>query len=159
MDRLKIIGLIFTLYGIVFLPGVIAANGSIIHPEKLTRLLAKAANNGHVGIIIGLKLPHPGFKTEGVLSLQEVKQQKKAISAAQDALISSMSEFDVEVYKIYTSIPYMAIKVNVNALRELASSPQVTSIQEDSALMPHSNDSSIELKENTVFAGETTEAK
>ena len=132
MYRLKNIGLIFTLYGIIFPPGVIAVNGSIIQPEELTRLSAKAANNSHVRIIIGLKLPHPGFKTEGVLSPQEVKQQKKAISAAQDALISSMSESDVEAYKIYTSIPYMAIKVNVNTLRELASSPYITSIQEDS---------------------------
>ena len=153
MCRLGIIALLLALQGFIFSRSITAAGDTVIRPEELTRLAAKANTFGHLRIIIGLKLPPPGFRPEGTLNPQEVKQQRIAIAAARESLFAGLSGYEFEVSRIYTSIPYTAIQVDADALQELADSPFVASIQEDSASPAHSPDSSGKMKKNTSSAG------
>jgi hypothetical protein len=158
MHRLIITFLLLAFHVIAYPAPLIASNNYIIQPGELAKLSAKAAREGIVPIIIGLKLPPPGFRPEGYLSPGEVKQQRDAITTAREGLLSSLSGYEIEVYRVYASIPYVAMKVDADALKELVRSPYVQSIEEDSLERTHGNDSSEALKRLAAGASGSVEA-
>ncbi len=122
--------------------------------QDISELFEKAAEEGQVRVIAGLKLPAPGFKPEGTLASPEaVKQQREAIAATREALLNSLAGYEVLVYAVYDSVPYVAMKVDTAALKELANSPYVTTIQEDSEREPHKTGAAVEASEDA--AGDT----
>ena len=133
-----------------------AVSNVIVLPEKMEKLSAGVKKRGHLGIIVGLKLPTLGFRPEGTLSPEEIEHQRKAITEARKALVESLSCYDIEVYRIYTSIPYIAMKVNADALNELVSSPYVISIEEDSPVRVHDNNTPENVEEDPDANVEST---
>lgn len=120
----------------------------------ISKLRKKAAEEGQVRVIVGLKLPAPGFKPEGTLASSEaVKQQREAIAATREALLNSLAGYEVLVYAVYDSVPYVAMKVDSEALEHLANSPYMTTIQEDSEREPHKSGADVEASEDA--AGDT----
>ena len=115
----------------------------------ISKLREKVAEEGQVRVIVGLKLPAPGFKPEGNLpSPEAVKRQREAIAATREALLNSLTGYDVQVYAVYNSVPYVAMKVDSEALEQLAKSPYVTTIQEDSESEPHNTGVDVEEGNN-----------
>jgi len=133
--------------GLFFVLLCIGASGAMA-PDRIAfasdpaTLSAKAMKNGHVRIIVGLKLPPPGFRPEGVLSESEIEAQRDAIAAVREALLDSMSGFDIEVYRHFTSLPSVAMRVDDLALEKLITSPYVKSIEEDVPEQVHEKDAS-----------------
>lgn len=98
-------------------------------------LLDKAIAEGQVSIIVGLHLPI-AFQAEGDLSDEGVQSQRVDIAVLQQALTESLTGYDVEIYKTYETLPYMAVTVDAVALQVLIESPLVTAIQEDIPVPP-----------------------
>lgn len=145
-----ILVLFLPLSGIAFTSPEIISKNVLTQQKEISELFTKTAKDGQVPVIVGLKLPAPGFKPEGTLaSLTEVKEQRDAIAATREALLNSLAGYKVVVYAVYDSVPYVAMKVDSEALRQLAKSPYVTSIQEDSPEKPHKNSAATEPSEDT----------
>ncbi|MCA9302139.1 hypothetical protein H6802_00745 [Candidatus Nomurabacteria bacterium] len=78
-------------------------------------------------LILSLKVP---FTPEGNLLPEQVEAQREAISEAQEFLIDEFGD-RIEVYKVYTTLPNLAVRVNAETYEELRQNPLVTSISED----------------------------
>jgi hypothetical protein len=125
---------------------VVAWNTMAFAQHDLSKLIEKAAREGYVRVIVGLKLPDPGFKPEGSLGNQEaIMRQRENIVAIREELLKTLSGCDIEVYAIWPSIPSVALKVDPCALKRLAYSPYVTIIQEDSQDKPHKTGANSEM--------------
>jgi hypothetical protein len=118
---------------------MLSALNSMAHAQQdITKMIEKAAKEGYVRVIVGLKLPAPGFKPEGILGdPQAIKQQQESIAATREMLIKSLAGLDIEIYNAWVSVPSVALKVDPCALRYLANSPYVATLHEDFADKPH----------------------
>ncbi len=106
-------------------------------PELPEALRAKAAATGHVRVIVGFRLPGPGFKPEGELAgPAEVAEQRRAIEATRTQLLDALRGFNAQEYRSWESVPAVGLKVDAAALDLLAHHPLVTSIQEDALSGP-----------------------
>ncbi|HFD39136.1 MAG TPA: VWA domain-containing protein [Anaerolineae bacterium] len=94
------------------------------------QLVDKATVEGSVSVIVGLNLPL-AYEAEGNLSTREIQDQRYAIDTVQQALVESLAVYDANVYKTYTTLPYIAVTVDATALQVLIESPFVTTLQED----------------------------
>lgn len=110
-------------------------------PESYSELRSKASVEGHVWVIVGLDLPTGPFIPEGNLSASEIEQQRQAIVTTREALLDSLAAYDVEAYASWDSVPYMALKVDLEGLQQLIDSRYVSTIQEDTLAEPHGADS------------------
>ncbi|MCG2767822.1 MAG: hypothetical protein L6435_05490 [Anaerolineae bacterium] len=105
-----------------------------LNAPELNDLLTKAQANGQVRVIVGLRV---SFKPEDELANQEaVDAQRARIAQAQRDLLAQLSAYNVTNVKTSKLFPYMAMTVDVSALQYLASSPDVTSIEEDKLASP-----------------------
>jgi hypothetical protein len=148
MKLFLIICIFFIYFNIASIATSSADSNSIVQPQDISKLSAAVKKRGHIRIIVGLKLPPPGFRPEGTLNPAEQEQQRKAITAGREALLDSLSCYDFKVYRTYTSIPYIAMKVNADALDELVSSPYVLSIEKDSPDILRDNNTPENVEEN-----------
>jgi uncharacterized repeat protein (TIGR01451 family) len=88
--------------------------------------------------IVGLDLPTGEFRPEGSFrSAAEAAMQRQAIASTREALLGSLAGYNAEVYAAWDSIPYVAMKVDTEALEQLVISPYVTSVREDRLREPH----------------------
>ena len=108
-----------------------AASGHVFGEENIPGLLEKATKQGQVSVIVSLKLPPPGFIPEGKLTGDEVVGQRALIANTKRDLLKSLSGNQIIVYATWESLPSMALKVDAATLEQLANSPYVTTIQED----------------------------
>ena len=117
---------------ISLLPGKATASkaGSAIEAEELNDLLARARAAGSVLVLAELALPTP-FVAEAEAAPQSVLSQRAAIAAATDAVLAALQGLQVQTAATFTSIPYLALRVDAEALLTLASLPEVASILED----------------------------
>ena len=106
---------------------VIAVGGSA--PESaqaaLESLQAKASSSGSLLVLAELALPKP-FTAEAETSPADVAEQRAAIAAASDAVLAALEGTGTQVGATFTTLPYMAVRVDAEALAELASLPEVT---------------------------------
>jgi hypothetical protein len=94
------------------------------------KLLAKAKTHGSVRVITRLKLDD--WTPEGDLpNAQAVAAQREAIAELQARLLKRISAFAVGEIKLFTSVPQIAMEVDVEGLKDLRSNPDVSGIQED----------------------------
>jgi hypothetical protein len=105
-------------------------------PESLTDLLERATRAGSVNVIVGLALP-AGFVAEGDLDPEGVAHQRAAIAATRAKLIENLRGYAVMVYASWESVPSLGMRVDARALKRLADSPHVTTIQHDSSSASH----------------------
>lgn len=94
-------------------------------------LSKKIAETGEVSVIVGLKLPSPGFVPEGTLTAAEIAQQRETIAVTREALLDSLAGYRFTMYASWESLPSVALEVDVTTLKALTDSPYVMTIQVD----------------------------
>jgi hypothetical protein len=88
----------------------------------------EAEKNGKVSVIVGLDV---SFQPEGRMKASGVASQRAAIQALQSDLLNRLPVAGVAVKARYRFIPFMALRVDANALQGLYRSPLVSSVQPD----------------------------
>lgn len=92
------------------------------------QLFKSAANNGTVLVLAGLRTP---WQREDQLSEELVALQRKAILSAQSYILAELGGTQFRVLRLYRSIPGIALRVGLDALRVLQNSPAVTNVVQD----------------------------
>ncbi len=128
-----------TLISLVFLL-ITAINASLVYSgSHETALLEKANTKGSVRVIIRLNVD---YKSEGMLSsAQDIQLQQSRISQAQGNLLARFAYRNLSNVKQFSTIPYMAMGVDVTALEVLLNDPGITSVSEDIPEPPTLNQS------------------
>jgi len=90
------------------------------------RMMERAQQSGSVRVIVGLRMD---TRPEGELSSEARVAQRSNISAAQDSVMSRLS--NARVTREYETIPFLALDVDEEQLNQLLSLPNVTSIVPD----------------------------
>lgn len=93
-----------------------------------SQLFKSAANNGTVLVLAGLRTP---WQREDQLSEELVALQRQAILSAQSYILAELGGTQFKVLRLYRSIPGIALRVGLDALRVLQSSPAVTNVVQD----------------------------
>jgi hypothetical protein len=106
------------------------------HREVIARLIEKSAKTGTVNVIVGLELADPYAPEAQLPDPAAVAQQRAAITQARGALLASLRTAKATEYAKWDSLPLMALRVDAAALRLLAESPLITTIQEDRRSTP-----------------------
>ncbi|MCX7839742.1 MAG: hypothetical protein N2559_09875, partial [Anaerolineae bacterium] len=139
--------LVIVLFALVFLgQGSTSPIGAQSNRE-LGALVAQAQAKGHVRVIVGVRVPT--YKPEGRLDVRAAQAQRASIAQAQNALLNQLAVHNVRVMRRFTTIPYLALEVNANALNALARAANVANIREDKPRAPS-------LSESTVIVGATS---
>jgi hypothetical protein len=92
------------------------------------QLFKNAANNGTVLVLAGLRTP---WQKEDQMSEELVALQRKAILSAQSYILAELGGTQFKVLRLYRSIPGIALRVGLDALRVLQNSPAVTNVVQD----------------------------
>lgn len=97
--------------------------------EKVPQQLFKtAASKGTVLVLAGLKTP---WRREDQLSEELIALQRKAILTAQSYVLAELNGTQFNVLRLYRTIPGIALRVDLDALRVLQDSPAVTNVLAD----------------------------
>jgi hypothetical protein len=96
------------------------AAGPAVPPE----LVERASAEGTVRVIVGFRLP-PGATADAA-----------AIATAREAVLRQVAGTRHRVLRAYETIPFVALEASPEALRALAASPDVSSVQEDALARP-----------------------
>ena len=107
------------LLGLIVLTGAGTAAAQAAVPPTIDELVAKAARQGTLRVIVELKLDPPGPPTP------------EAIAQAQDRVLQELAGTDHRVLRRFTTIPFMGIEMSADALRRLAGSAHVAGVRED----------------------------
>jgi hypothetical protein len=97
------------------------------------QLFKSAANDGTVLVLAGLRAP---WQREDQLSEDLVVLQRKAILNAQSYVLAELGGTQFRVLRLYRSIPGIALRVGIDALRVLENSPAVTNVIQDRPAEP-----------------------
>lgn len=95
-------------------------------PINVDTLIAQAQAEGEISVIVGLAAGTQGIE----LPPEAVMAQQESIQSARASVISSLAAYGVDIIEPSTEwqIPYVALRVNAEALAALAANPLVTSI-------------------------------
>jgi len=93
-----------------------------------SRLFKSAANNGTVLVLAGLRTP---WQREDQLTEEMIAVQRNAILSAQSYILAELGGTQFRVLRLYRSIPGIALRVGLDALRVLQNSPAVTNVLPD----------------------------
>lgn len=96
-------------------------------------LASKAAADGSVKVIVQLNLR---AQVDAQLGTEARQQQRLAIQAAQNQVITGLASAATRVKHRFETVPAMALQVDASALAQLRASPMVTDIVEDRAEPP-----------------------
>lgn len=97
--------------------------------EKVpSQLFKRAASNGTVLVLAGLRTP---WQREELLSESLRALQRAAIQDAQSYILAELAGTTFRVTRLYRSIPGIALRVGVDALKVLESSPAITNVVQD----------------------------
>lgn len=131
---------------------LVSSRPATIHAQvgkDVRALVAQAQARGAVRVIVGVRA---AFQPEGRLSVRAARAQRASIAQAQDALLAQLAAHNPRVLHKFTTIPYLALSVNANALTALAALPNVTSIREDKPRAPSLADSTALIGAPTAWA-------
>jgi hypothetical protein len=97
--------------------------------EKVpSQLFKRAASNGTVLVLAGLRTP---WQREELLSESLRALQRAAIQDAQSYILAELAGTSFRVTRLYTSIPGIALRVGLDALKVLENSPAITNVVQD----------------------------
>jgi hypothetical protein len=97
--------------------------------EKVpSQLFNRAASNGTVLVLAGLRTP---WRREDQLSEALLALQRTAIQDAQSYVLAELVGTSYKVMRLYRSIPGIALRVGVDALKVLEKSPAITNVVQD----------------------------
>jgi len=126
-------------------PAPIVAQSS----KDVSALVAQAQAQGHARVIVGVRVT---YQPEGRLDARAIQTQRASIAQAQNALLNQLAAYNVRVTRRFTTIPYLALEVNANALNALATAANVTSIREDKPRKPSLGDSTVLIGATSAWA-------
>lgn len=109
------------------------ASSSHVSPDAVSEkvppdLFKRAATQGTVLVIAGLRTP---WQREELLTNALLELQRAAIQDAQSYLLAELTGTPYRVTRLYRSIPGIALRVGVDALKVLERSPAVTNVIAD----------------------------
>jgi hypothetical protein len=96
-------------------------------------LFKRAADNGTVLVLAGLRAP---WQQEHRISEELVSLQRKAILDAQSYILAELIGTEYRVMRLYNTIPAIALRVGMDALKVLERSPAVTNVLPDRPAKP-----------------------
>lgn len=97
-------------------------------------LMDKANGKGKVSVIIKLNLP---FLAEGKMrNALSIQHQRQTINQTQNLLVNNLASYNIDHVKRFTSIPFIAMRLDAASLQKLNSSLLVSGIYEDRILHP-----------------------
>ncbi len=100
-----------------------------VSSEKVPwQLFKRAATDGTVLVLAGLRTP---WKREDQLTEELLELQRRAILDAQRYILAELTGTQYKVMRLYRSIPGIALRVGMDALRVLERSPAVTNVLPD----------------------------
>lgn len=99
----------------------------------LPALVQRAQVEGQVRVIVGVR---SAFVPEGRLTLRDATMQRAAIEQAQSDVLNRIAGLPVVLVRRFSSIPFFAAQMGRSALEQLATMPEVQSIEEDVAERP-----------------------
>lgn len=105
--------------------------------ENFTKLIESAEQMGTVRVIVAVRVD---FNIGDESYLQNIEAKKEDIKQAQDKFTNQLSAYNLNPLK-YKYIPYLAMSVNADALREMKNLPEVVSIEKDEMLQPSLSES------------------
>jgi hypothetical protein len=108
-------------------PTAVAGNASEKVPFDLFK---RAATHGTILVIVGLRTP---WQREDLLNENLLSLQRIAIHDTQGYVLAELAGTRYRVTRLYRSIPGIALRVGVDALRVLEKSPAVTNVVPDRA--------------------------
>jgi hypothetical protein len=109
-------------------PAVVEEKQSPASEKVPQQLFKTAASKGTVLVLAGLKTP---WQREDHLSGELIDVQRKAILSAQSYVLAELNGTQFNVLRLYRTIPGIALRVGVDALRVLENSPAVTNVLPD----------------------------
>lgn len=124
--------------------------------RDLSALVAQAQTRGHARVIVGVRLAT--YQPEGQLNARAAEMQRASIAQTQDALLDQLAAYNVRVTRRFTTIPYLALEVNANALQALARATNVTSLHEDKPRAPTLSQSIVVVGATSAWASGYTGA-
>ncbi|MEA3470013.1 MAG: S8 family serine peptidase [Thermodesulfobacteriota bacterium] len=136
--KLKTI-VIKTLSHLTVLSLIVVFSGTAFAGD-IGELIAKAAKEGQVRVIVGLELPSPFIPEGAHASRKGVERQRQAIMDSRERFFNMFSSHTAGGYTQYAewdSLPYVAIKASPKALVALDNNPFVRSVEEDQERDPH----------------------
>lgn len=86
-------------------------------------LLVRAATEGSVRVIVGLRVPEAG-------------DRRQAIEAARQRVLRDIANTPHRVLRAFETVPFVALEASAETLRALAASPHVASVQADTLAAP-----------------------
>ena len=92
------------------------------------QLFKRAASDGTVLVLAGLRTP---WQREELLSESLRALQRAAIQDAQSYILAELVGTSFRVTRLYRSIPGIALRVGVDALKILENSPAITNVVQD----------------------------
>ncbi|OAD23120.1 peptidase S8 and S53, subtilisin, kexin, sedolisin, partial [Candidatus Thiomargarita nelsonii] len=96
---------------------------------RVPRLIDKAMQQGTVRVIVGLNIP---FTPEGQLAAPQAREnQHQTIATTQNVVWQKMARFHARLIAKFKYIPFMTLRVDAEALKQLAQVAEVRSITED----------------------------
>jgi len=96
-------------------------------PVVAPELMARAGAEGLVRVIVGLRVP-----------AAEAGNRRQAIESARERVLRDISQTPHRVVRTFDTVPFMALEASAEALRALAASPHVVSVQADTLAAPQS---------------------
>ncbi|HWC02463.1 MAG TPA: hypothetical protein VHF87_06815 [Methylomirabilota bacterium] len=114
---------------IALLTGAVPAAAQVV-PSPIDELIAKAARQGTLRVIVEVKPVSPGPATAD------------AIAQAQDDVLQELAGTGHRVLRRFTTIPFLGLEVTADALRRLGASARVGAIREDMVLRPQESPAS-----------------
>jgi len=105
-----------------------ARAGDPVAEKVPSQLFTRAASNGTVLVLAGLRTP---WQREELLSEPLLALQRAAIQDAQSYVLAELAGTTFRVTRLYRSIPGIALRVGIDALKILEKSPAITNVVQD----------------------------
>jgi subtilisin family serine protease len=143
--RLRFIDRLLTT--IILLPLLVAATSMIalgantVHAENAS-LHAKAKQNGHVRVVVGMRMDPITGPSASVRSRLGATARRLAVGQARSRLLAQLDPATVQKIRPLNFLPYISMEVDAAALARLEQDPRVTSITPDILYRPTLADSS-----------------
>jgi len=117
------------LLGITLLTGPSTVAAQAV-PSTIDDLVAKAARQGTLRVIVELKIDPSG------------PPSREVIAQAQDRLLQELAGTSHRVLRRFTTIPFLGLEVTADALQRLGGSAHVAGVREDMVLRPQGSPAS-----------------
>jgi subtilisin family serine protease len=138
-----------SLFAVLSAQGLPPAGGSASAPPNVH---ARAQRDGHVRVIVELRLPAAHVPEGRLGSAAAVLSQRRNIAAAAARVMAAVDVSSRRAARVYETVPYVALDVTQAGLAALESSPDTSRIFEDVLVRPVLAQSVPQIQGDQVWA-------